>query len=183
MPDLLSPVRGARLDHVGLVVRDAGAAARLFVDTLGGTFTLGGDNHLTHNRVIQIALGGSKVELLQPLSEESALTTHLARRGEGFHHVTFKVDDLEAAIDRCEEASFPPVGTDLSNPVWRETFLSPRTTGGTLLQLVSSDRDWSRPVDGIELAEVLAGAVEFQDAWPVRRTAPAGRSGEPEKED
>lgn len=160
-----------RLDHVGLAVRDAAAAAHLFVDVLGGTFTLGGDNADTHNRVIQIALGGSKVELLQPLDEHSALNGFLDKRGEGFHHMTFVVDDLEHAVEQCTEASFPVVETDLSNPVWQETFLSPRTTGGTLLQLASTDRSWAHQVDGIQLADVLAGAVEFRGAWPARRTS------------
>lgn len=158
-----------RLDHVGLAVKDAAAAAHLFIDVLGGNFVLGGDNDQTHNRVIQISLGGSKVELLQPLDEASALCRFLEKHGEGFHHVTFAVDDLAVAIEACVEASLPVTGTDLSNPTWRETFLSPRTTGGTLLQLVSTDRSWATDVDGIGLSDVLTGAIAFQNAWPSRR--------------
>jgi len=158
-----------RFDHIGLAVRDAAAAAHLFIDVLGGQFILGGDNHDTDNRVVQIGLGGSKVELLQPLTERSALHGFLRKRGEGFHHATFVVEDLERAIETCVEASFPVTQTDLANPTWRETFLSPRVTGGPLLQLVSTDRSWTDPVDGVDLRGVLAGAVEFQQAWPVPR--------------
>lgn len=182
MTSALGSLDGVRFDHVGLVVRDVRAAAHLFIDVLGGEFLLGGDNHLTHNRVVQIALGGSKVELLQPLDEESALTAYLARRGEGFHHITLRVDDLERAVDQCREADVAPVEIDHSNPVWQEAFLSPRATGGTLLQLASSDRSWSEPLDGISLEQVLAGSIEFRDAWPVRRSSHAGTDVRPDKE-
>jgi methylmalonyl-CoA/ethylmalonyl-CoA epimerase len=164
-----------RLDHVAVAVRDAERAVELYVDALGGRFILGGDNDETGNRIIHLALGGFKVELMQPLRPDSALARSIDKRGEGFHHATMVVDDLEQTVETLGGAGIEVVGTDLSNPTWRETFVRPRDSGGALLQLVTTDRDWSKPVDGIALDDVLAGRVGFQDAWPCWRpqAAPA----------
>jgi methylmalonyl-CoA/ethylmalonyl-CoA epimerase len=159
-----------RLDHVAVAVRDAERAVELYVDTLGGRFILGGDNDETGNRIIHLALGGFKVELMQPLRPDSVLARSIDRRGEGFHHATMVMDDLEETLEALDVAGVEVVGTDLSNPAWRETFVRPRDSGGALLQLVTTDRDWSRPVDGIGLHDVLAGRVEFRDAWPCWRS-------------
>lgn len=167
MPDpqaATSQVR--RFDHVAVAVRDARPSLDLYLGVFGGKFVLGGDNHDTGNRVIHLSLGGFKLEILQPLRADSHLAATIDKRGEGFHHVTLVVDDLPETMHAVEAAGLGLTGTDLTNPIWQETFLRPRDASGALVQLVSTDRDWSRPVDGIELEDVLAGRVGFQDAWP-----------------
>lgn len=162
-----------RIDHVAVAVRDAEKALALYVDALGATFVLGGDNDETGNRIIHLAMGGFKVELLQPLVPDNLLARTIDRRGEGFHHVTFVVDDVAHSVRALDEAGVATTGTDLGNPIWRETFVHPRDAGGALLQLVSTTRDWSGPVDGIRVDDVLAGRVVFQHAWPCwRRESP-----------
>lgn len=158
-----------KLDHVAVAVRDARKALDLYVGLLGAQFVLGGDNDETGNRIIHLALGGFKVELMQPLRADNLLARTIDSRGEGFHHATFVVDDLAHTVDSFEAAGIHLTGTDLANPIWRETFVRPRDAGGALLQLVSTDRDWSQPVDGIQLDDVLAGRVEFKAAWPCWR--------------
>ncbi|MFF5986479.1 VOC family protein [Prauserella flavalba] len=160
-----------RLDHVAVAVRDAETALALYAGVLGGRFVLGGDNDETGTRIIHLRLGGFKLELMQPLREDSLLARTIERRGEGFHHVTFVVGDVARTVDVVEAAGFETVGTELGNPTWRETFLRPRQTGG-LVQLVDTDRDWSGPVDGITLDDVLAGRAGFDGAWPCWKATP-----------
>ncbi|ASR37669.1 hypothetical protein BAY61_24680 [Prauserella marina] len=159
------------LDHVAIAVWDARAALALFADVLGGRFVVGGDNDDTGNRIVHLTLGGFKIELMQPLRDDNLLAKTIERRGEGFHHVTFVVHDVAHTVDAVEAAGWETVGTDLANPTWRETFLRPRRTGG-LIQLVDTDRDWSGPVDGMTLADVLAGRVGLVDAWPCWKVSP-----------
>lgn len=161
--------RAEKFDHVGVAVRDAEKALELYVGVLGARFVLGGDNDETGNRIIHLALGGFKVELMQPLRPDNLLARFLDKRGEGFHHVTMVVGDLERAIASFQAAGVELTGTDVTNPVWRETFVRPGGAGGALVQLVTTDRDWSRPVEGIELDDVLAGRAQFKDAWPCWR--------------
>ena len=47
---------------------------------------------------------GGAVELIRPLDPEGAIARFMAKRGEGFHHVAFAVDDLEAALDDAARA-------------------------------------------------------------------------------
>jgi methylmalonyl-CoA/ethylmalonyl-CoA epimerase len=158
-----------RFDHVAVAVRDIRKALDLYVGLLGARFVLGGDNDETGNRIIHLTLGGFKVELMQPLRPDTVLARTIDRRGEGFHHITMVVGDLQETVDSFEAAAIELVGTDLTNSTWRETFVRPRDAGGALLQLVTTDRDWSRPVDGIQVDDVLAGRVAFEDAWPCWR--------------
>ncbi len=120
---------------------------------------------------------------MQPLRPDSVLARSIDKRGEGFHHATMVVDDLEETVQTLEAAGVDVVGTDLSNRTWRETFVRPRDAGGALLQLVTTDRDWSGPVDRIGLDDVLAGRVGFQHAWPCWRpqAEPAAGGGASER--
>jgi methylmalonyl-CoA/ethylmalonyl-CoA epimerase len=56
----------------------------------------------------------------------------------GLHHVTFKVPDIQLALERVLAAGYHPAGTYLEQAEWRETFLHPRETGGVLVQLAQA---------------------------------------------
>src|SRR5207244_10189058 len=122
-------------DHVAIAALDLVEPAKLFVNLFGASLIAGGDNHLTGVRLMQLACGGFKLELMQPLRPDSLIAPQLAKSGPGFHHMTFLVDDLPETIGALDAAGAPTVGTDLPSPRWRETSLPPRFPCGTLLQL------------------------------------------------
>jgi methylmalonyl-CoA/ethylmalonyl-CoA epimerase len=80
---------------------------------------------------------GGKVELLEPLGE-GFLSRFLESRGEGLHHITFKTDDIEAAISILEKLGFELVDVNLEDPHWKEAFLRPSRSHGTLVQIAQS---------------------------------------------
>ncbi|MCZ7535300.1 MAG: VOC family protein [Acidimicrobiia bacterium] len=128
------------LDHVALAAPDISEALDLFAGTLGGTITSGGQT--VGFRPVQVWIGdstgeGMTVELIEPWDVEhnDFLARFLAAKGAGPHHLTFKVPDLVAALDRVREAGYTPVQVDLSEPEWREAFLMPREAHGTVVQL------------------------------------------------
>jgi hypothetical protein len=91
------------------------------------------------------------------------------------HHLTFKVDDLEATLDRVRQSGFQPVGIDFSDPDWKEAFLHPREAHGTVVQLAESHHDFATR------AELLAHAREHgpnahPQWWPDPPPA-GGRAG------
>lgn len=152
-----------RVDHLGIVVPSVADAVPLYRDALGGEFLTGGDNDVTGVRLVHFLLPGFKIELMQPLHDDSIISEFLARRGPGFHHLTTMVEDLPSTTHELARAGFRTVGTDLTSPRWRETYISPRDTFGTLLQFVSSNLRWDVPAPGIELDDVLAGRVVWRD--------------------
>jgi methylmalonyl-CoA/ethylmalonyl-CoA epimerase len=126
------------LDHVAVAVHSIKDAVRLYRDALGGEYLMGGNSDAW--RWVQFRYpNGGKVELLQPLGE-GFLTRFLERYGEGLHHMTFKADDIEAAIAHVQSQGYELVDVNLEGPNWKEAFLRPSGAHGTLVQLAWSSR-------------------------------------------
>lgn len=151
------------IDHVAVAVESIEEALVLFGDVLGGSFVSGGDDDDSGVRAVRVQLPGLRIELLQPLRDDTRLRAFLDRRGQGLHHVTMLVPDLDEAIDAIESAGFETTGTDRSRPWWQETYIRPRSGFGALIQIVETSERWDRPVEGLELEDVLAGRAIWSD--------------------
>jgi methylmalonyl-CoA epimerase len=125
------------LGHVGIAVRNIDSALGFFRDRLG--LELIGLEALPEQgvRVAALALGPTTLELLEPLSDGSPVGRFLASRGEGLHHLSFSVSDLEQALREAEAA-----GIRLVDRVPRKgaggdliAFLHPQSTHGVLVEL------------------------------------------------
>jgi methylmalonyl-CoA/ethylmalonyl-CoA epimerase len=125
------------LDHVAVAVRAIKPALRLYRDGLGGEYLMGGDVADTWRWVQLRYPGGGKVELLEPLGE-GFLSRFLDKYGEGMHHMTFKTDDIHAAIEHLEGLGLELVDKSLDDPHWKEAFLRPSSAHGTLIQVAQS---------------------------------------------
>ena len=84
-----------------------------------------------------LPLGDTRLELLEPTSENSAIARFIARRGEGVHHICIEVPDIEAALSELRRR-----GTRLVDEVPRRgaegarvAFVHPGGTGGVLIEL------------------------------------------------
>ena len=145
------------LDHVAVAVHSIRDALRLYRDVLGGEYLMGGDQDTW--RWVQVCFpGGGKVELLEPLGE-GFLSRFLERRGEGLHHVTFKTDDIQAAIAQVEGGGYELVDVRLDDPDWMEAFLRPSGAHGTLIQIAQSahsDEEARHVLSPSNLEELLA---------------------------
>jgi methylmalonyl-CoA/ethylmalonyl-CoA epimerase len=131
------------LDHVALAAADTASALRFLTGDLGGTVIFGGQS--IGFRPMQVWIGtqsgeGMPIELLEPWETErnDFLARFVERHGAGPHHLTFKVSDIAAALERVRAAGFHPVQVDLSDPEWKEAFLMPREAFGTVVQLAES---------------------------------------------
>ena len=143
-----------RFDHISLGVRSVEAALPL-VNLLGGRFINGADHVRNEFRWVQFQLSdGSRLELIAPLSPQSFLQRFLDKRGEGLHHVTYKVTDVETASARATALGYRTSGLHL-HPTWSEVFLHPEQAHGVVIQFAawSDDGAWS----GFTLQQVLAG--------------------------
>lgn len=163
-----------RFDHVAIAVEDLERAVVLFQGILGGTFIHGGDDERLGIRTIQLGLTpGVKIELMTPIRPDSYLRRFLDRHGQGFHHATFLVDDVEKAVSELTSKGFEVVDTDLREPYWRETFVRPSSGFGTLLQIADTTKTWSTPTTAYTLQDVLTGRVVWRDdIGALRETSP-----------
>jgi methylmalonyl-CoA/ethylmalonyl-CoA epimerase len=135
-----SPVAG--LAHVAIASRDADALVATLVVSLGAT--RGAEELLDGGalRVVFVHLGPVTLELLEPRTPEHTVAKFLDRRGEGLHHVSLEVKDLDAALTRCRESGVrlidetPRDGAHGS----RVAFLQPKSLGGVLVELCQAPK-------------------------------------------
>ena len=128
-----------KLNHVAIAVPDLGAATAKYRDDLGATVSelLALPEHGV--TTVFVELGNTKLELLEPLGEDSPIANFLTRNPKGgVHHLCFEVDDIMAAKARAEGAGLRVLGTGEprigahGKPV---LFLHPSDLLGTLVEL------------------------------------------------
>ena len=122
-----------RVDHVGIAVEDRRALTRV-LELLGGRLIA--DEPADGYRWIQYEFGGlSRIELIEPTAEGTFLTDFLEERGPGLHHVTFEVASVDDVVAHLADHDVRVVDR-ADRDRYREAFLSPRSTGGVLFQLM-----------------------------------------------
>ena len=85
-----------------------------------------------------IAVGGSFVQLLQPLGPETPVGRFLSKNGEGLHHIAFAVSSIEAALEHLAAEGAKLIDTEprVGGRGARIAFVHPADLGGTLIELV-----------------------------------------------
>ena len=128
------------LAHVGIAVRSLEQAVPLWVRSLGFQHVDTIDFDSMKLKIAFLRAGSSELELLEPTSADSPVGRFLEKRGEGMHHLSFLVPDLEQALRDAEGA-----GLELIDRTPREgshdtriAFLSPRSLNGVLIELCES---------------------------------------------
>jgi methylmalonyl-CoA/ethylmalonyl-CoA epimerase len=123
-------------DHVAIAVRRIVDAEPFFHDLLGAT---PGESGIGGGFTFkQYVFPGGVVELLEPKGDDSFLHRFLRDRGEGLHHVTFKVTGLRAWAAKLRAAGYRVVGENYDNPAWQELFVHPKSGHGVLMQFAET---------------------------------------------
>ena len=125
------------LDHVGVAVPDLDAALKLWKALLGEEPVI----EDVVGQKVRTATFPSGIELLAPLSPGSPISGCLDKRGAGIHHVTLRVQDLDAELKRLKDAGVRLINEE---PVpgaggCRIAFVHPKATGGVLLELAEHE--------------------------------------------
>lgn len=128
-----------RLNHVAIAVKDLKASTALYRDTLGARVSQPITMPEHGVTVVFVELPNTKVELLEPIGEDSPIAKFLERNADGgIHHICYEVDDIIAARDRLKERGARVLGTGEprigahGKPV---LFLHPKDFLGTLVEL------------------------------------------------
>ena len=126
------------IDHVAIAVRDLDAAILWYRDVFGAT--------VEHREIVEsdgvaealLRVADSYIQLLTPTRDDSPVAKYLEKKGEGLHHVGYRVADCAAALDAVK-ASGGRVIDESPRPGSRGTivaFVHPKTSFGTLIELV-----------------------------------------------
>ncbi len=126
-----------RLAHIGIAVRSIDKSAGIFSSLFGIPAEHTEEVADQRVRAMFFRIGESGVELLEPAGSDSPIAKFIEKRGEGVHHLSFEVDDIEAEIARLKREGFqmvdetPRTGADGS----KVAFLHPRSTNGVLVEI------------------------------------------------
>ena len=126
------------IDHVAIAVRDLDAAIGWYEATLGA--------HLAHRETVEsdgveealLEVAESFIQLLTPIVDTSPVARFLERKGEGLHHVGYRVADCALAIEQMRAGGAVLID-EHPRPGSRGTtvaFVHPRSSFGTLIELV-----------------------------------------------
>jgi len=127
-----------KIHHLGYAVESVEAASRFYKVSFGAEPT--GPETVKEQGIVatMFRVGDSMIELMQPTHPDSPVGRFLAKRGEGFHHVAFQVEDIEAALGELKES-----GVELVDEVpklgaggTRTAFIHPKEAFGVLTELV-----------------------------------------------
>ena len=124
------------LDHLGIAVKSLAAATKMYQD-LGMTVLPEERVEVEKVRVAMVPVGESRIELLEATSEDSAIARFIAKRGEGLHHVSLRVDDLSATVEQLKKNGVRLISDEIKVGAGGHlyVFIHPSSTGGVLLEL------------------------------------------------
>jgi methylmalonyl-CoA/ethylmalonyl-CoA epimerase len=126
-----------KVDHIGIAVRNLDETIPYYTETLGLKVLKIEEVASESVRVAFIDAGNVKLELLEPMSEQSAIHTFIEKKGEGIHHIALAVDDIKAEMKRLQNEGFefiypePKYGADNQYI----NFIHPKYTNGVLIEL------------------------------------------------
>ena len=125
------------IDHLGIAVKSL-EQAKKFYQQLGLEVMPEEVVEAEKVRLAMVPLGESRIELLEPTSEESPIARFLAKRGEGLHHVSLRVDDITATVKHLKQQGVRLISEDVKIGAGghRYVFVHPQSAGGVLLELV-----------------------------------------------
>lgn len=131
-----------KINHLGIATKGIDEALKFWEDALGLETVHTEVVEDQKVRVAMLPVGESRVELLEPTSEDSPISKFLEKRGGGIHHVAVEVDDIVAALAQMKAAGARLI--DESPRIGAEgclvAFVHPAATGGVLLELVQEPK-------------------------------------------
>ncbi|GEK30973.1 methylmalonyl-CoA epimerase [Kurthia zopfii] len=126
------------VDHIGIAVKDLDARITYYTNVLGMKLLNVEEVQSEQVRVAFLDGGNTHIELLEPLSEESAIYKHIEKRGEGIHHIALNVIGIEAEMERMASegarllSDQPKPGAGGA----KVAFVHPKSSFGVLYELV-----------------------------------------------
>jgi methylmalonyl-CoA/ethylmalonyl-CoA epimerase len=131
-----------KINHLGIATTGIDEALKFWQDALGLENVHTEVVEEQQVRVAMLPLGESRIELLEPTSEDSPISKFLEKRGGGIHHIAVEVDDIVTALQNLKNKGMRLV--DETPRIGAENclvaFVHPSSANGVLLELVQTRR-------------------------------------------
>ena len=126
------------IDHIGIATHGIDETARFWREVLDLDITETEVVAEQKVRVAMLAIGESRLELLEATSDDSPISKFLEKRGPGIHHIAVRVDDIRGALARLKQYGARLIDEEprMGARGCLVAFVHPSSTGGVLLELV-----------------------------------------------
>ena len=132
-----------KINHLGIATKGIEEALKFWEDALGLENVHTETVEDQKVRVAMLPLGESRIELLEPTSEDSPISKFLEKRGGGIHHIAVEVEDIRAALAKLKRAGARLI--DETPRIGAEgclvAFVHPASANGVLLELVQENNN------------------------------------------
>lgn len=127
-----------KINHLGIAVKEIDEALKFWAGALGLQNVHTEEVAEQKVRTAMLPIGETKIELLEPTSDDSPIAKFLEKRGGGIHHIAVEVEDIEASLAKLKAQGArlideqPKIGAENC----LIAFVHPSASGGVLLELV-----------------------------------------------
>jgi len=161
-----------KIDHIGIAVESLEAQLPFWSHALGLNVSAIETVESEQVKVAFLPVGPARVELLEATTAESPVAKFLEGHGTGIHHLTFEVDDLDAALARLRKDGVEIIGDGPRRGAGghKVAFVHPRASGGVLVELIEGPEGEPAEQDLVPGSAILLYLREPQEKmWGVLR--------------
>lgn len=132
-----------KIDHIGIAVKDLESSIKLYEEALGLKVKMIEEVEEFKVKIAFIPIGEVMIELLEPLDPKGFLADFIRKRGEGLHHIAYRVKDIEAALAKMKSAGIklrdekPRIGGAGA----KVAFIEPESINNVLVELVEREKE------------------------------------------
>lgn len=124
-----------RLHHVGIATVNGQQTSEFFEKHLGGTLVSTTDYPEMKQVSRMVQLGECQLEIMEGTDPDGVVSKYIEKKGAGLHHISIEVRDLVALAEKLEASGILLLSKSLEDPHVRYLFISPKSTGGILIEL------------------------------------------------
>ncbi len=131
-----------KINHIGIAVENIELALPFYQHTLGLTIDAVEEVDSEQVRVAFLKIGETRIELLEPTSEESAIRKFMNKRGEGIHHIALEVDDIDTRVKQYHQQEITMIHDQPKQGAHNSliAFIHPKSSNGVLYELCQPDK-------------------------------------------
>lgn len=140
---VLEALKHLELDHIAVAVHDLDQAEKLFCKLLQSQVFHRETIEAQQVRVSFLDLGDQNLELLESLTGDGPVASFLEKRGEGMHHIAFKVKDIRREMLRLNNAGFKILQKEPMTGAFNKLvcFIHPKSTTGVLVEICEDQQN------------------------------------------